>query len=99
MRALLMLLVVIAGCAPITDPDNFALITNDTDRAVILYIAHPDGEVEIGALAPGESEPRFRGECAESPLIARLTDGTEVARREPPFCSPDEWIITRREGS
>jgi hypothetical protein len=99
MRALLMLLVVIAGCAPITDPDNFALITNDTDRAVILYIAHPDGEVEIGALAPGESEPRLRGECAESPLIARLTDGTEVARREPPFCSPDEWIITRREGS
>jgi hypothetical protein len=75
-----------------------ALVTNEIDRSVIVYIDPPDGpEVDVMRLAPGESDTTdfsSPAHCSEGPLIARTVSGDQVARREM-LCVADEWVITQ----
>ena len=67
-----------------------AVVTNETDSVIIVYLDYPPRETGIMRLRPGESETTNfshpTDSCAPTTLIARTISGDEVAPREQPFC-------------
>jgi hypothetical protein len=82
---------------PVSDDLQTAVVTNQTDSVVIVYLDYPDRETDIMRLRPGESETENfshpSDSCAPATMIARTISGDEVARREQPFCVGDTWAI------
>jgi hypothetical protein len=76
---------------------SVAIITNETDGAVTVYLDYPEGEVDIMRLGPGESDSTDfshpQDSCSPATLIARDASGTEVDRLEDEFCVDDRWEI------
>lgn len=81
--------------------------TNDT-QTTITFRLFADGEwVELpGSLPPGRTDAVLSRAllfepstltvdgCTEGDLVAIAEDGAEVARRPPPLCDGDTWIVT-----
>lgn len=58
---------------------------------------HSDAVLFGSDLAEG-NELTVHG-CTEGDLVAYATDGHEVARRTPPLCDGDTWVIEAGSGS
>lgn len=92
-----MLAAMVISCTlPGTDPLQTAVVVNQTDTDVVVFLAYPDREASIMELQPGESDSTSFGDldgCAPAALIARDISGVEIARRDPPFCVGERWEI------
>lgn len=81
--------------------------TNDTSTTITFRL-FADGEwVELpGSLPPGRTDTVLSGAslfesstltvdgCTEGDLVALADNGAEVARRPPPLCDGDTWVVT-----
>ena len=89
---------VLSACEwPVTDDLQTAIVLNETDRDVVVFLDYPDGETSIMELAPGQSDSTDfsypTDGCAPATLIARDASGREVERIGRDFCVGDRWEI------
>jgi hypothetical protein len=72
-------------------------VQNDTDETLqVLINGHENHEADPGTtltLVIGG----HRGDCLEWRVVARTTDGIEVARTGPPVCDRDLFTVTQAE--
>ena len=80
----------------VTDALQTAVVVNESDTPVQVFVDYPAGETRIMDLAPGESETTGLSNedgCAPATLIARDQSGLEVDRIGRDFCVGDRWEI------
>lgn len=99
--ALVIVMVITAGCWQSDQGPGGFRFTNQTDDPVSVVYISPNGvenaEPIVHEVRPGESivtNDDFRRDiCVEGILVARNPVGVEVARRDEPICQPGEWTI------
>jgi hypothetical protein len=85
-------------------------VRNDTRTPLTIKLFPDDEWLELGVVAPGETRnvisyfgpySRLAGEdrCTRVDLVAVAPDGREVARRPPPLCLHEVWIVTESSRS
>ncbi|MGH8936364.1 MAG: hypothetical protein ACRDXD_08920 [Acidimicrobiia bacterium] len=69
-------------------------VKNETDQRIHIFYPRPGREADLGPVNPGNTVlVSGTPECTDRPLIARNDAGEEVARREPPICHGETWVI------
>jgi hypothetical protein len=72
-------------------------VVNETDHNLDIIYLNPasgdDGEEILDRALAGETVSAAISDCVSDPIVARTDDGTEIARREPPTCVGDTWVI------
>lgn len=92
----LTLLPLIASC-DIGRVEGFTVV-NETDHNLEIVYLNPasgeDREEILDQVSAGSTATVPSGvDCTSHPVVARTEDGTEIARREPPICIGDTWVI------
>src|SRR5688572_18926013 len=93
--ACLLLGVLFLGCA--LDDNPVVYIRNGSAIPVEVVLLHDGGSESLvdDELRPGGAVTYNRmAECVQGVLIARDSDGQEVARSARPVCRGSEWVIT-----
>jgi hypothetical protein len=85
--------IVVADCTGFgaVEPERSS-ITNQTSVTIDIYL-EVGGEEQLlwKRLEPGQTT--VLNECTDGDLVARRRDGDEVARRAPPLCPGEQWLI------
>ncbi len=84
------------GACPIGDPaaEPGLPVVNHTDKVIEIFGVNLDGqEVQLSEVPPRSEFDSYIA-CAKGELVARTTEGDEVARRGPfDDCNTSLWII------
>jgi hypothetical protein len=77
--------------------EGFTVVNSTEEDLQIVYLDpadREDGEVNLNRIAAGATIIAAGApDCTAHPVVARTDDGTEIARREPPICKGDTWVI------
>ena len=94
---LIALVFLLTGCAILGDPDvePTVRVNNRTGLPLQIFSASGDGREVFGGDVPPRSTTETSIPCGIGPLVARLEDGTLVARNAGiTGCDSEEWVIS-----
>lgn len=91
-------MVLLTSCSDLFRRVEGFTVENRTEHDLqIIYLSPAggeDGEVNLNRIAAGATAVAAGApDCTAHPVVARTDDGTEIARREPPICKGDTWVI------
>ena len=92
---LLLVGILLSGCILLGDPDVEAglRVENRTEQPLRIFLASGDGREVFHGDVPPRSTTETSVPCGAGPVVARLEDGTLVARHAA-FQDCDEWVIS-----
>jgi hypothetical protein len=72
-------------------------ISNLRDETVEVYLVSGAIETRLATLAPRQTVglSGYNNKCTVDLLVARTTNGEEIARRTEPICPDEVWTIDR----
>lgn len=68
-------------------------VVNRTEHDLQLAYLKPSGEDNLGRVSAGATDTAAVPGCTSYPVVARTNDGSEIARRDPPICNGETWVI------
>lgn len=89
------MLMLLASC-DIGRVQGFTVVNRTEHNLQIVYLnpaSGEDGEEILDRVLAGGTVSAAISDCVSHPVVVRTDDGTEIARREPPTCVGDTWVI------
>jgi hypothetical protein len=85
--------ILVAGCTGFgaVEPERSS-ITNQTSVTIDIYL-EVAGEEQLLWERLGPGQTTVLNQCTDGDLVARRRNGDEVARRAPPLCPGEQWLI------